>query len=43
MFKERFDQSDRYWYGIKGHFDQQGKKLDEIAKDMSVMNQRVQA
>ena len=30
MFKERFDQSDRYWDSMKSHFDQQKKKLDEL-------------
>ena len=40
MFKERFDQSDRYLYNITNHFDQQ-KKLEEMAEEMRVMDQRV--
>ena len=30
MFKERFDQSDRYCYSMRSQFDQQVKKLDEL-------------
>ena len=41
MFKKRFDQSDIYWYSIKSHFDQQEKKLDEMAEEMRMMDQRI--
>ena len=34
MFKERFDQPNRYWDSMKSHFDQLEKKLDEMVEEM---------
>ena len=28
MFKERLDQSDKYWYSMRSQLDEQMKKLD---------------
>ena len=41
MFKERFDQSGRYWDNLKSHFDQQEKKLDELMEMARGTSQRV--
>ena len=40
MFKEQFDRSDRYWYGMRSQLDQQVKKLDEMAKEMRLKDRR---
>ena len=41
MFKERLDQSDRYWYNMKSHFDQLEKKLDEMVEMTRGTSQRL--
>ena len=41
MFKEQFDQSDRYWDSMKSHFDQQKKKLDELMEMTRGTSQRL--
>ena len=41
VFKERFDQSDRYWYSMRSCFDQQVKKLDELMEMTRRASQRL--
>ena len=41
VFKERFDQSDSYWYSMRSQFDQQEKKLDELVEMTRGASQRV--
>ena len=41
MFKERFDQSDRYWYSMKNHFDQLENKLNDMVEMTRGTSQRL--
>ena len=41
IFKERFDQSDRYWYSMRSHSNQLEKKLDEMVDMTRGTNQRL--
>ena len=41
VVKERFNQSDNYWDGIKSHFVQQEKRLDELVEMTRGTSQRV--
>ena len=41
MFKERFDQSKRYWYSLRSQLDQQVKKLDELKEMTRGASQRL--
>ena len=41
MFKGRFDQSDRYWYSMRSHFDQLEKKLDGMMEMTRGTSQRL--
>ena len=41
MFKERFDQSNKYWCSMRSHFDQQVKKVGELMEITRGTSQRL--